>query len=462
MKKFTALFTAFLMAFMMLVVSGQVFAIGDTSFTVEDDWDYFLELQVLDDDDKMLAQLSFYDDDYAKPDASISLADDLHIYGRYTLKFRIEAKEGVKVKIVEESRVDREAEATCNDLERAFASVDEMVAGDVSKVYKITEGNSTNQSNRFYVMFTFKGRTYYRRVFFTCLPKDYFVIWAYEDYETSSISTRVLSNSTEIDELLGFESSLADNLQFGMVPFYDVREVYSIKINGHVNTGREALSEGENYFTIEFRGKKYDAVVTRPETVKWTNPFLDVDKKDPFFNSVKYCNMNGLMQGTSKTTFDPDAITTRAMVVTTLYRIAGSPKVDGTNEFSDVEPGSWYYDAVTWASENGIVLGYDDGKFGTNDNITREQFATIMYRYAEWNCNVRDVTYFNYPYSEDDVADYARVPMRFAIMSGIIKTSDVTNLEPKKSVSRGELAMGLAGLKTYTLPTLEFWGYLVK
>ena len=82
----------------------------------------------------------------------------------------------------------------------------------------------------------------------------------------------------------------------------------------------------------------------------WSNPFEDVKETDTFYNALSYCHRNGLLKGTGETQFSPDEETNRAMIVTTLYRIAGSPAVSGTNPFTDVPTEQWYTDAVIWAS----------------------------------------------------------------------------------------------------------------
>ena len=88
------------------------------------------------------------------------------------------------------------------------------------------------------------------------------------------------------------------------------------------------------------------------------------------------------MSGTSATTFSPDTPMTRAMLAAVLYRLEGSPAVTGSDSFTDTADGAWYADAVLWASQNGIVSGYGGGLFGTNDPITREQLAAILWRYS--------------------------------------------------------------------------------
>lgn len=110
--------------------------------------------------------------------------------------------------------------------------------------------------------------------------------------------------------------------------------------------------------------------------------FSDVEADAWYAEFVVYCRDNGLMAGTSDTTFSPDTPTTRAMMATILYRLAGTPAVSGTDSYTDTQPGAWYSDAVLWASQNGVVSGYGNGLFGTNDSLTREQMATMLWRYS--------------------------------------------------------------------------------
>ena len=113
-------------------------------------------------------------------------------------------------------------------------------------------------------------------------------------------------------------------------------------------------------------------------------PFTDVREADWFYDDVVYAYENGLFSGTSDTTFSPNASMTRAMLVTVLYRLEGQPTVSGRSGFSDVKLNSYYEDAVTWAADNGIVNGTGATTFSPNANVTREQMAAILYRYAQY------------------------------------------------------------------------------
>ena len=111
--------------------------------------------------------------------------------------------------------------------------------------------------------------------------------------------------------------------------------------------------------------------------------FNDVNKSDWFYEGVKYVYENNLMQGISEYEFAPDIHVTRAMFVTIIYRIEGQPFISG-NIFSDVQSDSWYANAVAWACENNIVFGISNKEFKPNDEISREQMVTILYRYLKY------------------------------------------------------------------------------
>ena len=110
--------------------------------------------------------------------------------------------------------------------------------------------------------------------------------------------------------------------------------------------------------------------------------FSDVDAGAWYAEAVMYCREHGLMNGTSSTVFDPESSLTRAMLVTVLYRSAGSPAVTGTDDFSDTAAGAYYADAVLWATSQRLVNGYGNGRFGTNDPITQEHLNLILQRYT--------------------------------------------------------------------------------
>ena len=120
-----------------------------------------------------------------------------------------------------------------------------------------------------------------------------------------------------------------------------------------------------------------------PISESWVNPFTDVRESDWFYEAVKYAHQKGLVAGTSATTFSPQVTMTRGMMVTVLWNYTGKPQT-GSAVFTDVADGTWYADAVNWAAAKGIVSGYGNGLFGPNDEITREQMAVILYNYTKF------------------------------------------------------------------------------
>ena len=174
-------------------------------------------------------------------------------------------------------------------------------------------------------------------------------------------------------------------------------------------------------------------------------PFTDVSTYDWFYEYVKYVYDNGIMDGIDVGVFGPGITTTRAMLVTMLYRVAGEPYVSGTNDFADVAANTWYTDAVTWASKNGIVTGVDVGVFNPNGAITREQLATILYRYAEYageDVSARaSLSRFT---DTGSISAYARDAMSWAVAEGILDGRTATELAPTGECTRAEVATMIA------------------
>ena len=169
-----------------------------------------------------------------------------------------------------------------------------------------------------------------------------------------------------------------------------------------------------------------------------SEPFTDVTPSDWFYNDVVYVYNNGLMNGVSDTTFAPNATTTRAMIVTILWRLDGQA-MGGANTFADVAAGSWYANAVAWAAKYGIVTGYDAATFGPNDPITREQLATILYRFNNYRDGKLDaVSTLDFP-DAGSVSGYAVEAMKWAVGQGLINGMD-GKLNPTGSATRAQVA----------------------
>jgi hypothetical protein len=170
--------------------------------------------------------------------------------------------------------------------------------------------------------------------------------------------------------------------------------------------------------------------------------FSDVAEGAWYYDAVRFVVSLGLFEGTGGGKFSPEAAMTRAMLVTVLYRLAGSPAVSGDNPFTDVKNGQWYTDAVVWANQNGIVTGYGGGLFGTNDNITREQLAAILYRYAEYKDYDVSAAADLAAYSDaGSVSSWAEAAMRWANAEGLITGVTATALSPSGNATRAQVAM---------------------
>lgn len=183
-------------------------------------------------------------------------------------------------------------------------------------------------------------------------------------------------------------------------------------------------------------------VSTRIE-VEFTNgvlPFTDVREADWFYDDVVYAYENGLFSGTSDTTFSPNASMTRAMLVTVLYRLEGQPTVSGRSGFSDVKLNSYYEDAVTWAADNGIVNGTGATTFSPNTNVTREQMAAILYRYAQYKQYGTTASASLNGFSDAaKVSTYAKAPLSWAFAEKLVNGSE-GRLLPTGNATRAQVA----------------------
>ena len=200
--------------------------------------------------------------------------------------------------------------------------------------------------------------------------------------------------------------------------------------------------DGKYTFTMPASAVTVKASFTKDDTPVDTGlPFTDVKADDWFLEAVKYAYDNKLMDGTSSTTFAPFMTTNRAMIVTILWRQAGSPVVNYAMNFSDVESGVWYTEAVRWAAAEGIVKGYSDTVFAPDDTVTREQLATILYRYAEYKeydvSAKGDLTTFA---DGSTVSTWAADGMTWAVGAELITGKDGGKLDPTGTATRAEVA----------------------
>ena len=176
-------------------------------------------------------------------------------------------------------------------------------------------------------------------------------------------------------------------------------------------------------------------------------PFTDVPEDAWYEDAAGYVYKHGLMAGTSATTFAPDVTTSRAMIATILWRMAGGPVVDYAMTYTDVAQGQWYSEAVRWATSEGVVTGYGNGLFGTNDPITREQLATMLWRYAQtedYDVSVGEDTNILSYTDVADLSEYAIPAMQWACGAGVINgTGDGFTLTPQGQATRAQAAVML-------------------
>ena len=202
--------------------------------------------------------------------------------------------------------------------------------------------------------------------------------------------------------------------------------------------------KGSGTYTFKMPASKvtveatFTQIATEPETL----PFTDVKTGDWFYEAVQYVYDKGMMTGVSADRFTPASTTTRGMIVTILYRLENEPAVSGDLPFTDVERGAWYANAVAWAAANDIVNGTSATTFAPNSPITREQMATMLYRFAQYK-GMDAVTLqehlTGYP-DGDQVSDYAIPAMNWAVGQGLIAGMENGTLVPQGSATRAQVA----------------------
>lgn len=206
--------------------------------------------------------------------------------------------------------------------------------------------------------------------------------------------------------------------------------VKDVKVNG------KSIGAVESYTCSSL--KIYDRITV--EFTDGTLPFTDVRETDWFYDDVVFAYENGLFSGTTATTFSPYAPMTRAMLVTVLYRLEGEPAVTGRSGFSDVTIGSYYEAAVTWTADNGIVNGTSATTFSPSENVTREQMAAILCRYAQYKQYGTSASASLSAFSDAAaVSTYAEAPLSWAVAEKLVNGTD-GKLLPRASATRAQVA----------------------
>ena len=205
--------------------------------------------------------------------------------------------------------------------------------------------------------------------------------------------------------------------------------------------------KGDGKYTFKMPASKVtvEAVFTAVEPEPEGLPFTDVTSGDWFYDAVAYVYDKGMMEGTTDTTFAPAMNLTRSMIAQVLYNLEERPEAPGAAGFPDVAAGAWYADAVNWAAARGIVKGYDTGAFGPEDSVTREQLAAILYRYAQ--AKGYDTTQGGMAVREfsdsASISDWAQTAMSWAVNAQVLSGKGNGVLDPQGTATRAEVAQML-------------------
>jgi len=184
-------------------------------------------------------------------------------------------------------------------------------------------------------------------------------------------------------------------------------------------------------------------------TVKSSDyPFKDIAENNPNRDAIAKVHELGIIAGTTTDTFSPDMTLSRAMIVAMLWRLEGRPEVATPTGFSDVPAGKYYTTAAAWAVANKIASGYNDGNFRPEQDVTRQELAAFLYRYAKLKGKGFSGMWMfplNYP-DADQISSYAYEPMCWNVMNGLLKENSSGNIAPKVRATREETAVAFAGL----------------
>ena len=201
--------------------------------------------------------------------------------------------------------------------------------------------------------------------------------------------------------------------------------------------------KGDGKYTFTMPAGRVTVEASFAEIAPEPLPFGDVDDGDWFADAVRFVYENGMMNGVSETDFAPHATTSRSMIVTILYRLEGEPVVDYAMDFTDVAGDAYYAEAVRWAASEGIVGGYGGGLFGSDDAVTREQLAVILYRYAVYkgyDVSIGEDTNILSYADFADLSEYAIPAMQWACGAGVITGVTDATLVPQGEATRAQVA----------------------
>lgn len=223
-------------------------------------------------------------------------------------------------------------------------------------------------------------------------------------------------------------------------------ELDTLSVTDNRGTELDVKYEGDSVYSFKMPARRVEIQVSFREIPPESLPFTDIADNAWYADAVRYVYENGLMAGTGAQTFSPDATTSRSMIATILWRMAGGPVVNYAMDFADVPQDQWYSEAIRWAVSEGIASGYGN-TFGTHDPITREQLAVMLYQFAQargYDVSVGENTNILSYTDMSDVAEYAIPAMQWACGAGIISgTGDGSTLTPQGQATRAQAAVML-------------------
>lgn len=265
---------------------------------------------------------------------------------------------------------------------------------------------------------------------------------ALSEEEKAKVDPIYLEKLEDCEAALAWLQEIADvEAMIDALPAVDMVGAEDAEAIAAARAAYEALTEEQKALV-----SNADKLVACEEALKELNKivFTDVDEDDWFYNDVYRAVELGLVAGMGNNEFQPNTKLTRAMLVSLLYRLEGSPEVSGECAFADVAEGAWYEAAVIWATENGVAYGTTDTTFAPNANVTREQAATFLYRYAKVKgydvSTVADLSSFP---DANKVSGYAKDAVAWAVANGIISgvaSGSKVYLEPQGSATRAQAA----------------------
>ena len=323
------------------------------------------------------------------------------------------------------------------------ADVAEMKVIEGTEITLPTPGNRPNYKfEGWYVGSTKVGSSYKVTGDVTFVAK-----WDYidEDGGSSSDNERTYAIVTE-DDGHGSVTVSADEASAGTRITVTVKpdagyELDELTVTDAKNKDLKVTKRSETTYTFHMADSKVtvEASFAKDGTVQQPDTrFDDVAKSAWYYNAVEYVAENGIMSGVSAREFAPNAGFSRAMLAQTLYAMSGKPAVKAESTFADVAANAWYADAVNWAAEKGYVSGVGDGKFAPDASITREQMALILYRYAG-SPDASGMVLREFA-DGDSVSAYAVDAIRWAVHEGLISGMENNTLAPQGTATRAQVA----------------------